>query len=471
MKKPVLAFAVSVLTFCTASVFSQEDGAAYREGYNLIIEQRWSEAREHFSSFQQQWPDSAWADDAAFWHCFALEQPNGNQETQFQCYEEFIASWPASSWVADARSELLVLGSELASRGRPQFLERLGFDDEDDFDDDRFRGTADDELLMLLVEQLADSSDDRRASDILIQRFDASDDVMLRSRIVLLMEEIDSESITRKLMEITAQDEAMQVRENAVIVLLDREDSLAHDRLAEILRDEAFGVEIRSEIISNMEDWDDDRALPILEEILAGSAEPGFIEEAVGALADNGSDAAMTVFLDAFNQQQDVELRYVMLEHIAEMESPAVMNLLTETALTSADDELAAIAIEGIAEREDNVAVAALDHIYFSTENRQRRLAALDGLGEAENPEALEALGRIIATETEPQLLAAAASAVGNTEQEAAVAILVDLYRRSTNADVQRGAVSGLSELDDFPAADDALLEILEERLNATDAR
>jgi HEAT repeat protein len=470
MKKPVLACTLAALAFCTTPVFSQEDGTAYREGYDLILAQRWVEAREHFGRFQQQWPDSAWADDAAFWQCYAQEQPDSDQEASFQCYEEYIASWPNSSWVADARSKLLVLGSELASRGRPQFLERLEFDDEDDFDSDQGRGTADDELLSILVAELADSPNDGRASDILMQRFDASDDVTLRNRIVLLMEEIDGEEITRKLMAITEQDESMQVRENAVIVLLDREDAVAHDRLAEILRDEDFGVDIRSEIISNMDDWNDERALSILQEILTGSTEPDFIEEAVGALAENGSEAAVAIFLDAFNQQQDVQLRYVMLEQIAELEAPAVMNLLSETALTSADDELAAIAIEGIAEREDNVAVAALDHIYFTTENRQRKLAALDGLGETENAEALEVLRRIIATETQPQLLAEAASALGNTEQEGAIAILVELYRGSNNIDVQRGAISGLSELDDFPAANTALLDILEDRLNATDA-
>lgn len=458
MKRLVLACTIGALTLCPVRAFSQDDEAAYRDGYDLILGQRWNEAREYFNRFGREWPESAWADDAAFWRCYAQQQQDSDQEPPFRCYEQFIADWPTSSWVADARSQLTVLSSELASRGRPEFLERQV--------SGRSRGTADDELLTLL----AALRDNERASEILIQRFDESDDALLRGRIVLLLEEIDGADVTRKLIAITEQDESMRVRENAVIVLLDRDDTLARDRLIEILGDEAFSVSIRSEIVSEMDDWNDEQSLAILEEILTTSTELSLIEEAADALADSDSEAAIAVLLDAFDQQQTPELRYVMLEQIADVESQAVMSLLSDIALTSADAELANIAIEGIADREDSVGVAALEHIYANTDSRQRKLAALDGMGEAESEQAVEILARIIATESEAQLLAQAASALGETEQESAVAILLDLYHGSNNADVQRGAIHGLDQLSDYPAAVEGMLEILEARLDAAGA-
>ena len=84
---------------------------------DLVLEQQWSNAREYFENFLTDWRDSAWADDAAFWTCYSAEQEQSNPESNFSCYQQFVNDYANSSWVADARSKMAVLSSELAELG------------------------------------------------------------------------------------------------------------------------------------------------------------------------------------------------------------------------------------------------------------------------------------------------------------------------------------------------------------------
>ncbi len=152
-RKLALAIAISSMSLLATESFAAEaDNIAYREGYGLVLEQRWDAARKHFESFQTEYPGSAWADDAAFWLCYAIEQATNQKADDFACYESFMNAWPDSSWVLDARSKLLMLGSLLASRGNPQYIERIRFINNNDaefdfnfdfdFDDDAIADTV-----------------------------------------------------------------------------------------------------------------------------------------------------------------------------------------------------------------------------------------------------------------------------------------------------------------------------------------
>lgn len=73
--KRAIAIAIGTTTLLATGTFAAEaDNAAYREGYGLVLEQRWDEARTYFEQFKNDHPGSGWADDAAFWQCYAIEQ-------------------------------------------------------------------------------------------------------------------------------------------------------------------------------------------------------------------------------------------------------------------------------------------------------------------------------------------------------------------------------------------------------------
>lgn len=549
-RKLALAIAVGSMSLLPTGAFSAEaDNAAYRLGYGLVLEQRWNEAREYFEKFQSDHAGSAWADDAAFWQCYAIEQAAAQEAEDFTCYENFLNAWPDSSWVLDARSKLLVLGSLLASRGNPQYIERIrfindgdaefGFDFDFDFDYDgdgdaiadtvaeamesaqreiervrvingsivpplpplpdpaaivdtqemrrvvieareraregrrvaeevrratirRTRNSADDELLTVL----AALRNNERAAEILIDRFDNSTDAELRARIVLLLQEFEGEQITNKLIDIVNNETSEDVRDNAVVVLLDRKDPAAQSLLLGIALDTAYSPAIRAEILDDLSRWDDQElAINTLRTVLNAETDTTLVRVSADALADIGSEAALDVLLESFTSIAIPENRTRVLAEIADIESPRVLNFLSETALNSSDDETAAAAIAGIADLENNIAVAALEHIYLNTSNAQRRLAAIHGIGETQTLQAVEVLQQVLSSETDPALIAAAVNALGETNQAEAVATVLSIYRANTDENVQRAAIRAIRELEEFPGATEGLLEILEDRL------
>ncbi len=536
-RKVLFTLAMSGVIGLSAQVFSQEqDTLDYREGYNLILEQQWTNAQAYFENFRVEWPESVWADDAAFWSCYSVEQQQTEQEvTNFSCYQQFIGDFPNSSWVADARTKLAVLGTELAALGYPDYLNQVSddwdfdfdFDNDFDFDADeisetveramevaerqmermqievnnvripdipdfpdapviseqqiedirrvtrdyqsrvrnfsRRRDSADDELLTLV----GALRNDERVSEILIQRLESTDNPNLRSRIVMLLEDLPGDDITSTLLDVVDNDESEQVRNAAILVLLDRDDESSRDRLLSIVSDDSYPLSIRTEIVGELDDWESDDAISTLSDILQNETDPRIVSEAADALSDIETIESMEVLTTAFMAVESPELKQEILDEIADMDFDIVVQFLTEVAVsTEFDDETAATAIEGIADREDNFAVAALDTIYASTDNRQRKLAALDGLGDTETRQAVEYLTQIIDQEQDPQLLAGAVRALGDTEHVRAIQPVIETYRNSDNELVRNSAVRALRRLEDYPQAIEAMLEILEDRLN-----
>ncbi|MCB0295031.1 MAG: hypothetical protein KDG51_07275, partial [Calditrichaeota bacterium] len=62
-----------------AAAFSPEEPqdraqTAYQDAYNLILDEKWSEAITAFDNLLGQYPKSGWVDDARFWRCYANEK-------------------------------------------------------------------------------------------------------------------------------------------------------------------------------------------------------------------------------------------------------------------------------------------------------------------------------------------------------------------------------------------------------------
>ena len=536
--KSILTLSLGGIFLANAQVFSQDqDTVDYRNGYTLIMEQQWGDAREYFENFNLEWPDSVWADDAAFWGCYSVEQEQTVEEQEnFSCYQQFISSYPESSWVADARTKLAVLGADLAALGYPDFMDQVSddydFDFDFDFDSDEIsesveramevaeremervrievaniqipdmpdfpemprldedqledirratrdaqirihefrhsrRHSADDELLTII----GALRDDERVADLLIERLNATENENMRTRLVLLLEDLPGDSISTTLLDLVENDESEQVRNAAVMVLLDRDDETSQDRLLAIAQDDSYPISIRAEIIGELDNWETEEAMAALQLILETESDPRIVGEAADSLSDMETVEAMDILIRQFANLDSSELRQELLEEIADMDFDTVIQFFTDVAVSEEyDDETAATAIEGIADREDNFAVAALDTIYASTDNVQRKLAALDGLGETETRQAVEILSQILSNEENIQLVAAAVRALGDTEHALAVQPVIETYRSNSDETVRRSAVRALRRLEDYPDAIEAMLEILEDRLNESGA-
>ncbi|MBI4811697.1 MAG: outer membrane protein assembly factor BamD, partial [Ignavibacteriales bacterium] len=98
----------------------QDDPAMklYKQGYNLILDEQWEDARKVFSKIISKYPKSNYIDDAEYWSAYALKHIN--KKTAAEAYEKFIKAHPRSTYYDDAVADL----SEL-NKSRSKVIEKL----------------------------------------------------------------------------------------------------------------------------------------------------------------------------------------------------------------------------------------------------------------------------------------------------------------------------------------------------------
>ncbi len=84
--------------------------AVYRDGYNLILEERWEDARKAFAELIRRHPHSTYLDDAAYWTAFSWKQTD--RRKAMDAYRRFVRNHQQSRYLDDAFADLQLLEVE-----------------------------------------------------------------------------------------------------------------------------------------------------------------------------------------------------------------------------------------------------------------------------------------------------------------------------------------------------------------------
>ena len=447
------------LTLCAGVLLgAREDTTLYKEGYSLILKEKWAEAEKAFAEFSQQHPDSSWRDDAAFWTCFARDKGRLSPPEAFTCYGDFLRQWPTSEWADDARRHLIILSKQLARGGKPEYLAKAKALIEHAEEAE----SPEDEILTMLS-SLGELGDDRSRKAVL-KYFDQAKGENLRAEIVLLFQEMPGPDVTAKLIDILKNDPAMEVRVNAAEALADRSDQKAQSALAEVARSSAYPSELRAEILERLADQPFPEMVNLLEELIRTEKNIEIAREAMEILGHLEDEGAAKALFKVFNETDQPHIKEAVIDAMGESESSEGLAFLTRIA-TGKDTELAGMAISAIENYDADKALPALTHIIAADVDWRIKTAAIYVLGDMESHESLPLLEDIMASFTEPSLRRATIEAVGKTNHPDAVTLLATMIRNETDPEVKRDAIEALGEMD-IPEAREALLQILEEKLN-----
>ena len=83
----------------------------YKEGYALVLEEKYTAARKKFEELLAKFPKSSYADDARYWTAYSLR--NSDREKAIEDYRRFIKDHPKSAYYDDAVADLNSLENEL----------------------------------------------------------------------------------------------------------------------------------------------------------------------------------------------------------------------------------------------------------------------------------------------------------------------------------------------------------------------
>jgi tetratricopeptide (TPR) repeat protein len=76
----------------------------YREGYTLILEEKWDAARKKFAELSAKFPKSGYIDDAQYWTAYSYG--SSDRSKAIRAYEKFIEANSGSSYYDDALADL-----------------------------------------------------------------------------------------------------------------------------------------------------------------------------------------------------------------------------------------------------------------------------------------------------------------------------------------------------------------------------
>src|SRR5947208_10478188 len=72
----------------------------YKEGYRLVLDEKWEEARQKFAGMTKKYPKSDYLDDAEYWSAIAIKHVDKKKAVDE--YERFILKYPNSNYFDDA---------------------------------------------------------------------------------------------------------------------------------------------------------------------------------------------------------------------------------------------------------------------------------------------------------------------------------------------------------------------------------
>jgi len=258
----------------------EKDAIAYREAYNLVLQEKWEEAIKAMDNLIKEFPKSSWGDDAVFWKCYAREKLGQTPESVFQCYQEFITAHPQSEWADDARANMVRLGSALAKAGKVEYEAKVRTLEEDQEVDVRL-------AALYALKDLGDSESLKTIIDL----YDTTKNPHLRSRIVFMLQDFKSPEAFAKLKDIALNDPDPQSRRMALLSMAQSEDPEAVKLLKEVAKS-GKDVEQRKAAVMSLMEAKDPTVSSLLIDIALNETNPEVARMAVLGLQNaEGSEA------------------------------------------------------------------------------------------------------------------------------------------------------------------------------------
>ncbi|HUI11530.1 MAG TPA: outer membrane protein assembly factor BamD [Bacteroidota bacterium] len=87
--------------------------ALYKEGYALILEEKYTDARKKFQALLAKYPHSSYADDARYWTAYSYR--NLDAQKAIAEYERFLRDYPKSQYLDDAVADIAAIRANRAA--------------------------------------------------------------------------------------------------------------------------------------------------------------------------------------------------------------------------------------------------------------------------------------------------------------------------------------------------------------------
>ena len=102
-------------------IHAQTDTKIFQEANKHRQQGEWLDAINNYQRIVGEFPESPFADDAAYWSGYCMEKSGANILDAFMLFQELLSKYPNSNWCDDAQIHQLHLAQLLSIQGQPAY--------------------------------------------------------------------------------------------------------------------------------------------------------------------------------------------------------------------------------------------------------------------------------------------------------------------------------------------------------------
>ncbi len=295
---------------------SQQDPGyrTYKDGYNLILQEKLADARNKLAEVVRKYPSSRYVDDAQYWTAFSWMQSQPGKAAQL--YRDFLRTYPTSNYFDDAVADLgrlegqAAADSALAARAAYQSRAAASAPRGTMPVTPPLYGTA----PVVAATPLPPSSPRAKERDPELQ---------LKLNVIDAMRRNPDERSFKTLQEIALDSsQPREMRKAAIYALRDFDRSKVLEMFLSLAKNDP-DVKIQQEALHNIgrhAGQNDERAFAVLKEFALDSKQPRDVREtAIYALKNTKYEDVLSVYLQIAKNDKDRKIQQSALYYIGQL--------------------------------------------------------------------------------------------------------------------------------------------------------
>ena len=460
----------------------------YKDGYNLILQEKWEDARKKLGELATKFSKSRYVDDAHYWVAYSWMKDQPKKAAQL--YREFFKKYPTSNYFDDAVADLGRLEGNAAAdsaRASRSAYEARSFSQSmisaapvimpvpaiapspgqtytvapSTLFPPNAEGNADDPELRIkknAIEALRRNPDERAFITISEIATDSKQHRELRKSALYALENFDRAKVLAIYLKIAQNDDDERIRRDALYYVgkfAKKNDAQALNALKQYAVDSKQPKEVRESAMHALKETDSGDALNLYLQIAKNDNDKNIKKSAlyyIGQLAKGNDERAQAVLKEyALDRTQEREVRETALYSLKEIRGTNPLSIYLEIIKNDTDDRLRRSALYYIgqmARSNDDKAYQVLRE--YATDQKQEvelRETALHSLSELGRPDVLTILMEIAKNDPVEKIRSTAIYQIGEMRKHGSDVskFLMDIARdQKQNKNIRKSAFYAL---------------------------
>ena len=376
-----------MIVLAAGSVHAEDTLAAgiYKRGYDALLKERWSEAREAFEDVVRNHPKSSWAGGAEVYLCGIKERTGAPGGEVFECLQTFLKAHPHGTWADAARQYMIRAARKLAAAGDPKYQSFIR----------RIVQSGDDDMKIAFLSEWSGAASD--SMGVHTERiYENSPNPIVRMIVTSQLEMQKGPHVVSKLIQIARNDVDTHVRVTAIGALGRMGDEEAVTALLAIARSNDV-MEVRKAALRGMATLHPEKAIPFYLDWAANPNAGALRMEAVSAIGVMNGEEAGKALRQLLRESPYPDVRRAVLMQYVGRQSGSPVGLIENLLKTEKDIDMRVAAVAALGIRGNDAGIPVLLGVMAGKDSEKVKSTArlaLSQIGTAKAKAVLGGLGK-----------------------------------------------------------------------------